>query len=150
VQGIGDIGAGIFWKYIRSVCVPVICCLLLAGCGTGQTGVDTAALDRSILTGSVGSGAKPVEPEFESDKLTIQNAVSSADLARFDESGVAWANAETGSAGLVQEITERSRNGVICRSFTARRESFDGVALYKGVTCLNSDGLWKMRLFDAV
>ena len=151
VQGMGDTGAGITWKSIQRVGVTALFCLLLTGCGTGSLGVDRSTPDKSIITGSVKAGdTGPDDEEFASDRLTIQNAVSSANLEQVGEAGVAWANAETGSAGVVREIAEQSRNGIICRSFVVRRESYDGVALHEGETCLDSDGFWKMRLFRGI
>lgn len=72
----------------------------------------------------------------------MRNAVGSADPTRFDASGIAWANAATGSRGTVTEVLEHKRQGMLCRSFTATREAYDGVSLYKGDICLGPAGTW--------
>ena len=80
-----------------------------------------------------------------SDEVTVRNAVSSADIRRIE--ALPWANASTGSQGSISAIMQTETNGVICRSFTTTRESFRGVAIYKGETCRGFDGEWLMRSF---
>lgn len=150
VQGTADRSADFFGRKFRYAGAAMIFCLLLAGCGAGGLMVENAAPDRSIQTGSLSAGPdSAADPQAESDKMTIQNAVSSADLGRMVD-GVAWANAETGNSGLVVTIQEDKADGVLCRVFTTRKESYDGVLLYKGKTCLDRDGNWHLRKFEPV
>lgn len=125
--------------------------LTLTGCGTAGFSIENA-VDRSVSTASV----KPdpvvaaVDTTGLSDEATIRNAVSSAIVDEVGETGIGWANAETGSRGLIREVRETRRKDGLCRSFTASRESFDGVHLHHGMTCLNGAGLWVMKSFERV
>ncbi|RVC58285.1 hypothetical protein EN766_40725, partial [Mesorhizobium sp. M2A.F.Ca.ET.046.02.1.1] len=83
----------------------------------------------------------------DSDQTTIGNAVSSADIKELGGQTVPWANAATGSRGAITELVELKDGGLTCRRFSATRESFDGVALYKGELCLAEAGGWRMQEF---
>lgn len=127
--------------------------LPLAGCGTAGFSLEDAAPDRSAVTGSIGRGQ--VEPAggpaaAASDEDTIRNAVSSAIVGEIGAEGIGWANAATGSRGAVRQISERRDGSRLCRSFTASRESFDGVHLYRGEACLGAAKIWTMTAFDRV
>lgn len=121
----------------------------LAGCGAGTSPLAQTDTDPTI----VGSTTSPLPPsstnENLSDEITIRNAVSSADLSQPDASRLAWANADTGSRGAISALVEDKRDGVLCRSFTTTRESFEGVALYRGQACMDQPGVWKMLEFKA-
>ena len=150
VQGTADGSVGFLRRKLPRASAIMFFCLLLAGCGAGGFAVENAAPDRSIQTGSVPPDSKVSQDrQAVSDRMTIQNAVSSADLERM-ENGVAWANAETGNSGMIVAVQEHSADGVLCRLFTTRKESYDGVALYKGETCLGKDGNWQMRRLEPV
>ena len=58
-----------------------------------------------------------------------------------------WANADTGSRGAIDSLVEEKRNDMLCRRFTTSRESFDGVAVYKGQACMVAPGTWQMQEF---
>lgn len=130
-------------------CAPALACaLVVAACGSRGVTLDDIAKDTSIITGSVSSSAKPKDDTEISDAATIRNVVSSLDLDAGAPSMLAWANAETGSRGALSAISEHSESGTLCRRFEATRESFDGVALYHGESCLASGGIWAMIAFD--
>jgi surface antigen len=114
----------------------------LAACTSGGpvANIDTAP------TGQV-AGAAPVAPEQLSDQATVRNAVSSADLAGLGTQPLAWANPETGSRGAITAVAEQRQNGQLCRKFTTSRESFDGVAMYRGEACMAQAGVWKLLDF---
>jgi len=128
----------------------VIFALPLAGCGVGGFSLDKADVDRSIVTGSTSTAVNTVDADRDSDQMTIRNAVSSADIHELGGQAVPWANSGTGSRGSITELTELKEGGLVCRRFTATRESFDGVALFKGETCLTSAGAWNMQDFRAL
>lgn len=133
----------------------MLCLLLavpLAGCGARGISIEDAVPDRSIVTGSIPSqpAAQAPSATTRSDEATIRNAVSSAIVDEIGDGGIGWANAETGSRGIISRISEDRRGGFLCRNFTATRESFDGVSLYQGETCLGSSKLWVMQAFDRV
>ncbi|RWM02209.1 MAG: hypothetical protein EOR68_07445 [Mesorhizobium sp.] len=122
--------------------------LPLAACGAGGFSLQKAEVDRSIITASAPSSpAAPPASDQDSDQTTIGNAVSSADIRELGGQTVPWANAGTGSRGAITELVELKDGGLTCRRFSATRESFDGVALYKGELCLAEAGGWRMQEF---
>jgi hypothetical protein len=136
------------WLSARGVLLLVV--LPLAGCGARGFSIDDAVPDRSLVTGSISRDAAPTttrDAGATSDEMTIRNAVSSAVVDDVSDEGIGWANAETGSRGAINAITESRDSGYLCRSFTASRESFDGVRLYRGETCLGAARLWVMKSF---
>ncbi|MGX8009239.1 RT0821/Lpp0805 family surface protein [Mesorhizobium sp. ORM8.1] len=124
----------------------VMLALPLAACGAGGFSLEKAEVDRSIIT----SSAPAAPADKDSDQTTIGNAVSSADIKELGGQAVPWANAGTGSRGAITELVELKDSGLTCRRFTATRESFDGVALYKGQLCLAGAGGWRMQEFKAL
>jgi hypothetical protein len=64
--------------------------------------------------------------------------------------GIGWANAGTGSRGAIRQIDERQETSRLCRRFLATRESYQGVHLYRGETCLGAARIWTMTAFDRV
>lgn len=79
------------------------------------------------------------------DEDTMRDAVTSANL---ETSGaLAWANESTGSSGMINEIAQRKVAGQTCRTFSATRQSYDGVTLYQGDLCLDPrTGWWTRKL----
>ena len=138
------------WLSLRAPsCIAVS--LLLAGCGARGFSIEDAAPDRSIVTGSV-STQPYVKPDATtvSDEVTIRNAVSSAIVDEIGSGGIGWANAGTGSRGAIRDVKETRDGSPLCRQFTASRESFSGVHLYQGETCLGSSQFWVMKSFGRV
>jgi surface antigen len=128
----------------------VLVALPLAGCGAGGFSLEQAEVDRTILTSSTAASASLIDQDRASDQATIRNAVSSADIQELGGQAVPWANSDTGSRGSITELAESRDNGQLCRRFTASRESFDGVALFKGEVCLAGAGAWRMQDFKAL
>lgn len=125
----------------------VLLCLALCGggCASGGFSLRQAEVDSSILTGSIDAKPAPQPDNTRtSDENTIRNAVSSADLEGLKDGSVLWANPDTGSRGAITALAETRRSGRLCRSFTTSRESYDGVALYKGETCMADAGAWRL------
>jgi hypothetical protein len=119
----------------------------LAGCAGGM-GLDKVDADPSIITSGVPQDANTADATRLSDEATIRNAVSSADIEAAAATPLAWANADTGSRGTITGMVESKDNGRLCRSFTTTRESFDGIALYRGEACLMGGGGWRMPPLD--
>ena len=125
--------------------------LPLAACGAGGFSLEKAEIDRSIVTSSTNATpAVPAASDKDSDQTTIGNAVSSADIKELGGQAVPWANSGTGSRGAITELVELQHAGRTCRTFTATRESFDGVAMYKGELCMAGAGGWRMQAFTAL
>jgi hypothetical protein len=134
---------------LRRGAVLVFLAAACAGCASGGLGLDGLGVDDTIATGSIareGDGAP--DAEQLSDEETIRNAVSSANLERLTGGSIPWANSATGSRGEISAIVERIEDGRLCRRFSVSRESFDGVALYRGEACL-ATGDWWMSAFEA-
>lgn len=127
------------------------CVAALSGCGAKGFSIEDAVPDRSIVTGSI-SRSETVAPDLAalSDEVTIRNAVSSAIVDEIDEGGIGWQNAGTGSRGAISSVSEARENGFLCRRFTASRESYEGVHIYRGTTCLGPAGQWMMKAFNRV
>ncbi|RWD73417.1 RT0821/Lpp0805 family surface protein [Mesorhizobium sp.] len=142
------------WSVIASASAKAALLTLalpLAACGAGGFSLQKAEVDRSIITASAPSSpAAPTVSDQDSDQTTIGNAVSSADIKELGGQTVPWANAGTGSRGAITELVELKDGGLTCRRFSATRESFDGVALYKGELCLAEAGGWRMQEFKAL
>ncbi|CAN7420003.1 RT0821/Lpp0805 family surface protein [Mesorhizobium amorphae] len=141
------------WSVIASASAKaaiVIVALPLAACGAGGFSLEKAEVDRSILTSSTPASATPTDQDRDSDQTTIGNAVSSADIEELGGQAVPWANAGTGSRGSITELVELKDTGQTCRRFTASRESFDGVLLFKGELCMAGAGGWHMQDFKAL
>lgn len=126
----------------------LVAMLALAGCGMGGFSLEKADVDRSIVTSNV-PVASPEDANLMTDQTTIRNAVSSADPQSLAGKSISWANPATGSRGSITLVAEDKSSGRLCRRFDAMRESFDGVSLFKGETCMVADGVWQMQAFTA-
>ncbi|MHB0953042.1 MAG: RT0821/Lpp0805 family surface protein [Allorhizobium sp.] len=118
----------------------------LSGCVAG--GLDLFGdekVDRSLSTNTIATGRKA---DGHSDEMTVQNAVSSADLAKLGSNPLPWANTTTGSAGVVTAIQEQKTDGVVCRDFSTTRHSYEGIAYFTGKTCIVGAGSWRLMSFD--
>lgn len=125
--------------------------LVLPACASGGFSLKQAEVDSSLYTGDIPSGKKDsAASERISDEATIRNAVSSADIESLAGRSVPWVNSDTGSRGSIDNLTEFRREGLLCRRFDTSRESFDGIALFKGEACMISAGAWRMQSFEGV
>ena len=118
--------------------------LALTGC-MGMDLMGGPKVDKSLSTATI-STAKPAETA--SDETTVRNAVSSADLGKLGAEPLPWANASTGSAGVVSVIREDTASGHVCRQFDTTRHSYDGIAYFTGQACLAGNGEWQLVNFQ--
>ncbi|MBB6482970.1 RT0821/Lpp0805 family surface protein [Rhizobium lusitanum] len=119
----------------------------LGGCvGGGMDYLSSAKVDRSVSTGTI--AAAPVTTDSISDEATVRNAVTSADLHKLNGQSIPWANASTGSAGVIDTIVESNASGVVCRQFRTTRHSYEGIANFSGRTCLVGLGEWQLLSFQ--
>ncbi len=137
---------------LRAVPAAALLCAaaLLSACGSGGFSLEKAEVDRTFYTSNVPAPRTTVEVERVSDEATIRNAVTSADVETLAGAPLPWANAETGARGQVTGIVETRGKGSLCRSFSATRESFDGVGMYRGEACMVASGAWRMQSFAAL
>lgn len=103
-----------------------------------------------MTTASVRQAPPTQDADLASDRLTVQNAVSSADLANIASSDLSWANTSTGSNGVVTSIIEKDEADTRCRVFQTTRTSYAGIAIHEGEICSGDDGLWWTKRFDAL
>ena len=122
---------------------------LASGCSLTGKGSPTSEIDTTLTTNSVPAAA-PQDNDLASDRLTIQNAVSSADLENLAGSDLSWKNARTGSVGVVTSITETVADGLQCRRYQTTRTSYSGIGIHSGEICTGTDGLWWTRRFDTI
>ena len=135
---------------VRSIAAVLCAAAMLSACGTGGFSLEKAEVDRTFYTSNVAAPRTPVEMERLSDEATIRNAVTSADVETLAGAPLPWANAETGSRGQISGIVETRGKGTLCRAFSATRESFDGVGMFKGEACMVASGAGRMQSFDAL
>lgn len=121
-----------------------VACLALSGCMSGLDIAGGASVDTSVATGSVPTGRSS---DTVSDEVTVRNAVSSADIERTGGAPIAWANTSSGSAGVISNIAETRDNGTLCRDFITTRHSYQGIAQFRGRTCLLQTGEWHLMSF---
>lgn len=127
--------------------VAIFSLFSLGGCvGGGMDILSSAKVDRSVSTGTVPTA--PVTADSVSDETTVRNAVTSADLHKLGSQPVPWANASTGSAGIIDTIVESNASGQICRQFRTTRHSYEGIANFFGKTCLIGQGEWQLLSFQ--
>ena len=121
--------------------------LSLSGCMAGGFDLlSDSKVDRSVATGTVPQ--TPPSTDTLSDEMTVRNAVTSADVGRIGAQPLAWANASTGSAGVIDTIVENNDAGQVCRQFRTTRHSYDGIAKFMGKTCLVGGGNWQLLSFQ--
>jgi surface antigen len=136
-------------KLLHACVLSFSALVLLSACGVSGNAMKKAETDPAIVTGSVANGAA-TDQDAISDIATIRNAVSSANLEASGGQPLSWANQDTGSRGQVTSIAEANQDGRVCRKFQTSRESFEGISLFTGRTCLNDDGQWSVMSFDAL
>ncbi len=133
----------------RGLAALLCACLALSACGAGGFSLEKAEVDKSLYTSNVPAAATPYDANRYSDEATIRNAVTSADIETLGGAPLPWANADTGARGQITALAETKQAGTLCRRFTATRESFDGVRLFRGQACMVGAGAWRMQSFEA-
>ena len=120
--------------------------LSLQGCAMKDFSIEKAVPDQATVTGSV-ARAQAVDTKGSSDQTTVRNIVSALNFTQWGSKPVPWSNPETGSQGTITAIAEKKNETGLCREFQTSRESFDGVMLYKGETCMQNGGQWTLKSF---
>ncbi|AVA20583.1 RT0821/Lpp0805 family surface protein [Rhizobium sp. LEGMi198b] len=130
-----------------TMAIAIFSLFSLGGCvGGGMDMLSSTKVDRSVSTGTIPTA--PVTTDSVSDETTVRNAVTSADLNKLNGQPVPWANASTGSAGVIDTIVENNASGQVCRQFRTTRHSYDGIANFFGKTCLIGQGEWQLLSFQ--
>lgn len=115
---------------------------MLTGCMTFD--LFDAKPDSALTTNSLPAKKNP---DAISDEATVRNAVTSADLSKIDNTSLPWANASTGSAGVITAIRENRTDQTVCRAFTTSRHAYDGIANFTGEACLGAGDEWVLTSF---
>ena len=127
------------WLPAVGICVLA---LTLCGCVSGESEPGPAA---PAFTGSIPvSSANPNGP---SDRDAVLAAVSAPSATVAGTQGMPWANAATGTNGVVSRVVETSAAGTTCRMFETSRHSYDGIARYVGEACRPSGSRWRLIEF---
>lgn len=128
--------------------LAMVLALSVFGAGCSLTSITERAVDSKTTTSAISPQTVATgDTQVVSDETTVRNAVSSIDPNAASQQ-IPWANADTGSRGAITSLVERKEDGDLCRSFTTTRESFDGVAIYKGKACMDDGGSWQMLAFS--
>jgi 17 kDa outer membrane surface antigen len=135
-------------RICQHICILTMALLTLSACGT-SSGLSKLGVDDTIETSALQDVAEP-DPTQNSDASIIRNAVSAVDLNASVGIPLNWANQDTGSKGTISEVRESNDDGLLCRKFKTSRESFEGVAMYTGSTCMNAEKQWFVRNFVAL
>jgi hypothetical protein len=133
-------------RFAAALCLPV----LLSACMSGGVvpGLSPTP-DKQLTTNAIQTNYQ-AEPDSESDETTVRNAVSSADISKPGPVAIPWANTTTGSAGVVNAITEENNGSYVCRMFKTTRHSYRGISNYDGKACLVGSGEWQMISFKEI
>ncbi len=123
-------------------------CVAVSGCSLSGKGLRDTQPD-PLATASNPSPA-PQDNDLASDRLTVQNAVSSADMNSAPVNALSWANSQTGSNGVVTAISEVAEGDTRCRKFQTTRTSYSGIAIHEGEVCAGDDGLWWTKQFKPI
>lgn len=119
----------------------------LSACA-GNADLDRLAADKTLVTGTVGNQNPVPDDTRASDEAAIRATVSAWAPGEIPPELMPWVNARTGSSGAISRVSDLARPGEMCRSFTASRESFDGVGLYRGNACTSIGGAWVVEQLD--
>jgi len=84
------------------------------------------------------ASTRPTSPT--TDRTVIAEAVGSASAG---SKPLAWANPETGSAGVIEHVETAAGQENGCRNFTASRQALDGKTRFDGVACPSGQS-WKL------
>ncbi|MGN6550053.1 MAG: RT0821/Lpp0805 family surface protein [Pararhizobium sp.] len=116
--------------------------VLIAGNGCMRSGLDAADLkpDRSLTTGSI---PKPAAAAPQTDGGAVKEAVAAADPSAAPQ-GIPWANAATGTVGVISYVEEVHDDERTCRKFETSRHSFDGIAVFTGEACRGPGQPWTL------
>lgn len=135
--------AGALFGRIAGAATLGLCVVGLSGCMGNGIGLGDAAGVDSVRTGSVPAPASPAMV----DAAAVQTAVSTADVTEVTQNPIPWANAQSGSAGVISSIEEQTVGAMVCRRFTTTRHSYQGIAKFDGNTCRTGDGDWTLTSF---
>lgn len=114
----------------------------------GGVSIESAVPDKSSITGSVTPSQQPdTDNETLSDRNAIRNVVSGLDFNTWGMKPVPWANPDTGSQGVINQVSEVQKTDGLCREFETSRQAFNGVSLYRGETCMRKGGDWVLKSF---
>lgn len=147
-QALGRVASPSVGLRVLKLLPVAVACLVAASCAARGIDIDQAAVDTMTTASIPAPPAAAADTYKVSDEATIRNAVSSADVEAVQGTGISWQNSESGARGAITALAEYKRKGRLCRSFDASRESYDGVAVYKGEACQTGDGAWSIMRFD--
>lgn len=90
------------------------------------------------------------ESSIQSDEEALMAAVADVDLDRQPDGPYAWANAFTGTTGVISQLSMPADTPGECRTFTSTIHRFDGISLVRGSGCRQTDGRWNLLGLEPV
>lgn len=117
--------------------------LMLGGCVAGGDTAEQASTP--VYTGSI--PVSPAKPENVADRDLVRAAVAASGAVEAGRAGIPWANAATGTTGVITQIVETETGGETCRSFETSRHGYEGIAMYVGEACGAPGGAWRLIEF---
>lgn len=113
----------------------------LGGCVSD--GGPTASTPSPAYTGSIPVSTAPADKV--SDRDVVRAAVTGPETV--GATIIPWANAATGTTGVISQVVEQTVAGRTCRSFQTSRHSYNGISLYVGEACRPAGGDWRLIEF---
>jgi surface antigen len=131
--------------YYRGMAVAALA-LSLGGCAGlglpfgGETTMAAAhgGLRPTLVSASVVDGVDA--SDWETIRRTVAGTPATANVDR-----VEWTNPDTGSTGVVADLTPAAREGkLFCRTFATTVNDPRGIRRYRGEACQRTDGRWQL------
>lgn len=119
----------------------------LAACSVSAIVPGQKEIDRAAVTGSISEDVtSPSRPASSGDEEALAAALGGLLAADSLSTPFPWQSADGERRGTVTFLAGEGDDG--CRGFITTRESFDGVALYRGRLCLDDHAGWQVRSFE--
>lgn len=120
-------------------------CLVLSACvSAGPSAISALNIDKTTTSSITPLSA---DSEMMSDEKLISELAGGLDETNL-ATPTPWSNPQTGSAGVISQVSVLRDGDKTCRLFETTRHAFDGVALYSGRICRRPDGGWDLVGFE--
>ena len=130
-------------RAVLALLVPGV--MSLTGCIGARDNAASALRIDPVTTSSV--PPLSADSEIMSDETVVRDLAGSLDSSRL--AGLhPWSNPLTGSAGVISNLEARQEDAKSCRRFGTARHAFDGVSLFDGKICRQTDGSWTTVSFE--
>ncbi|SFQ72502.1 outer membrane surface antigen [Nitratireductor indicus] len=121
----------------------------LAACSVSAIVPGQKEIDRTAVTGSIPEDVTSLPrpgPASGGDEEALAVALGGQLAAGSLSTPFPWQSVDGERRGTVTFLAGEGEDG--CRGLITTRESFDGVALYRGRLCLDDHAGWQVRSFE--